>query len=188
MTAPLVEAAPLASPHPSGPIGRRTLLGLGLAAVAGVAGPAPAARAAEVTLGRFAFDVPATIRAQAQPRAGWQWEGQQLESGAPSIVVLARADLADADPHEVLGLLLASSAGGWLPELSVDPTRDGTTRDGSPALRQPISFQPAPKITYQGTLLITRNRDTAAVLAVIGTARLTAGRTDQILDSAGWSG
>jgi hypothetical protein len=171
---------------PEGRMARRALLGLGLVALAGL-GPVPAARAAEVALGRFRFDVPATIRTQEQPRAGWQWEGRQIESGAPSIIVLARADLTAADPHEVLGLLLASAAGGWLPELSVAPTRDGTTRDGSPALRQPISYQPAQKITYQGTLLITRNRDTAAVLTVLGTARLTAGRTDQILDSAGWS-
>ena len=178
------------TPTPRGTrVSRRTLLGLGIGLGVGVAGlgPMPTARAAEVAVGRFAFDVPATIRAEQTPRPGWQWEGRQTEGGAPSIIVLARADLAAANPHEVLGLLLAAAAGGWLPELSVDQPRDGTTRDGAPALRQPISYQPAPKLTYRGSLLITRDRDAAAILAVIGTSRLTAGRTDEILDSAGWS-
>lgn len=188
MTALSPVTAPAAGPPSSrGLIARRTLLGLGLAAVAGVAGPVPAARAAEVTLGRFAFDVPGTIRAEPQPRAGWQWEGQQLEGGVPSIIVLGRADLAVADPQEVLGLLLAAGAGGRMPELALDRTRDATTHDGSPALRQPISYRPAPKIDYSGALLITGNAGTGAILAVLGTDRLTAGRTDQILDSARWT-
>lgn len=167
-------------------IARRTLLGLGLLGIAGF-GSASTAQAAEVTVGRFRFDVPATIRPQQPPWDGWQWQGQQTEGGAPSIIVLARADLTAADPHEVLGLLLGTSAGGWLPELSIQQSRDVTTHDGSPAIRQPISYQPAPKINYSGTLLITSNRGIAAILAVIGTSRLTAGRTDQILDSAHWS-
>lgn len=188
MTASSPRTAPAAGPQAArGPIARRSLLGLGLAAVIGVAAPVPAARAAAVTVGRFAFDVPGTIRSQPQPRPGWQWEGQQLEGGAPSIIVLARADLAAADPHEALGLMLAAAAGGRLPELALDPTRDATTLDGSPALRQPIRYRPAPKIDYGGALLITGNTGTVAILAVLGTDRLTAGRTDQILDSARWT-
>ncbi len=164
---------------------RRTVLGLGLAGVAGALN-APAATAVGVTLGRFGFDVQTSIRAQ-HPNGGWQWQGQLTEGGKPSIMVSARADLVGTEPREVLGLLLASGIGGWLPELSAGPARTRATRDGSPALRSPIRFRVVPELSYSGTVLITSNQDTTAILAVLGTDRLTAGRIDQILDSARWS-
>ncbi len=168
------------------PWARRTVLALGLAGVAGVLG-APSATAVGVTLGRFAFDIQTSIRAQDPPSDGWQWQGQLTEGGVPSIMVSARADLVGTEPREVLGLLLASGIGGWLPDLSAGPARTRATRDGSPALRSPIRFRATREHRYGGTLLITSNRDTTAVLAVLGTDRLTAGRIDQILDSARWS-
>ncbi len=164
---------------------RRTVLGFGLAGVAGLLG-APTAQAVPVTLGRFGFAVQTSIREQ-QPSDGWQWQGQLTEHGAPAILVLARADLVGTEPREVLGLLLASGIGGWLPELSAGPARDRLTQDGSPAVRSAISFRAASRTGYRGTMLITSNGGSTAVLAVLGTDRLTAGRIAEILDSARWA-
>lgn len=165
---------------------RRSLIGLGLAGLAVAAG-SPPAQAAPIQIGRFGFEVPATVRALDPPRAGWQWHGQFLEGGVPSIIVLARADLAGVAPEEALGLLLASGAGGGLPGLTVGPARNRTTQDGSPALRSPLGYRPASKINYRGTVMITENAGSTAILAVLGTERLTAGRADQVLDSVRWS-
>lgn len=165
---------------------RRAALGFGLAGVAGLLGVRPAA-AAPVTLGRFGFEIQSSIRRQDQPSPGWQWQGQLTEDTVASILVLARADLVATDPYETLGLLLASGTAGWLPDLTAGPARSRPTQDGSAAIRCAVGYRPAPQLTYRGTLLITSNGGSTAVLAVLGTDRLSAGRADQILDSARWS-
>ncbi|MFC7624058.1 hypothetical protein [Microlunatus sp. GCM10028923] len=165
---------------------RRAALGLGLAGAGAVIG-SPPATAAGVSLGRFTFDVQSSIRPQDPPSAGWQWQGQLIEDNVASILILARADLTGTEPQEALGLLLASGIGGWLPELTTGPARARATQDGSPGLRSPIGFRPEPGRRYRGTVLITSNGGSTAILAVLGTDRLTAGRIDQVLDSARWS-
>ena len=107
---------------PSRVISRRAAIAVGVAAAAGLALRSRPAQADEITVGELAFEVPAdVVPADPGDQLGrnWQWRGRTDDGQlSPRGLVLARADLDTADPVEVLGLLLASTASGLLPQLA----------------------------------------------------------------------
>ena len=104
---------------PSRVISRRAAIALGLAAAAGLTLRSRPAQAGEITVGDLVFEVPPdVVPADPSDQLGrtWQWYGRTDDNQLrPRGVVLARADLGTAEPVEVLGLLLASTASGLLP-------------------------------------------------------------------------
>lgn len=165
-------------------------LGLGLVAAAGIRRPA---EAGPVSVGELEFTTPATITptgTAAVVGSGWQWAGQSGSSGGvPATVVLARNDLDSIGATEVLGLLLAGSVTGLLPDLALQPSRKRAMPGGGEQTRVDVAYTAATDVTYHGTLLIaTRERTPAALLAVLGIDTLTAGGIEDILGSARWRG
>lgn len=169
---------------------RRSALALGLATI-GIAGRPTPAGAAEITVGDLAFTVPSTITATGpndQLGQHWQWQGQTPGAGAdPATVVLARADLPGTDPEEILGLVLAGSAIGLLPGLSLTGRRDRSMPGGGEQTRISLAYTFRPDLDYHGTLLVaTREQTPSGLMAVLGDDLLTAGTIDSVLDSARW--
>lgn len=171
---------------------RRSALALGLAAASTVWLPRTAG-AAPITVGDLTFTVPAEIDAVPPDDAlgrNWQWQGQTSSSGSlPATAVLARADLASTDPEEVLGLVLAGSAAGFLPGLSLTGRRTRPMPGGGDQARINLAYAARSDLAYHGTLLIaTREQAPSALLVVLGDDQLTAGTIDGVLESARWLG
>lgn len=175
---------------------RRAALGLGLGLVA-AAGLPHRAEAGLVSVGELQFTTPPTITPPGTMTApgtvpvvgaGWQWVGQSGSTGGvPATVVLARNDLAATDATEVLGLLLAGSVNGLLPDLALQPSRSRAMPGGGEQTRVDVAYTVATQVTYHGTVLIaTRERTPAGLLAVLGIDALTAGGIEGILSSARW--
>lgn len=171
---------------------RRSVLALGAGSAALLLGATPA-RGVTVTVGGLSFAVPDTIRqvpADFSLGQGWQWLGS-LESpsaaGRAATVVLARADIASIDPHEVLGLLLASSTAGSLPGLQLGAVRARAMPGGGDQTRIDVRYLASRDLPFHGTILIaTRAEPPAATVVILGDDRLTAGTIDGVLDSARW--
>lgn len=174
---------------------RRSALVLGLSAVGLclAVDPAPAV-VLPVSLGDLTFDVPTDVRPAAQVPGitrPWPWQGTApVDPGAPpSMIVLARADLASTDAEEILGLLLAGTVGGQLPGLLTQPRRIRALGGGrGEQVRVDLSYAAGSEQTYRGTVLIaTRPAPPAAVLVVLGNDSLTAGTVSAVLDSLRWT-
>lgn len=169
---------------------RRSVLALGVAAV-GLGTRSSPVHAAEVAVGDLSFVVPAMVRAApAETFLGprWQWQGRA--AGPPTVprtVVLARADLPGVDAEEILGLVLAGSAAGWLANLRLSGRRTRSMPGGGDQTRVAIAYSAGPDLRYFGELLIaTRPAPPSALLVVLGDDSLTAGTIDGVLDSARW--
>ncbi len=178
---------------------RRTALALCILAAAVTGNPSPAT-ASTVSVGDLIFAVPVTISEGSARQstgssngriafgAGWQWVGQAGGHDAlPATVVLARGDIVSTNAGEVLGLALAGSAAGMLPDLRLTKWRSRPMSDEGEKTRIGLQYSAGPGVTYHGELLIaTRPTAPAAVLVVLGTEDLTAGTIDSILESARW--
>lgn len=173
----------------AGDLTRRTLLALVGGVAATLAGSRPAG-AATVTVGSLTFDVPPEIVATADETLGrhWQWRGRDVSaSQRAQTVVLARADLDSTDPDEVIGLVLAGSGSGQLPGLTLGAPRTRSTPGGGDQLRISVGYAASRGLAYHGTVLVaTRSQPPAALIAVLGDERLTAGAIDAVLDSVRW--
>lgn len=175
----------------SGKWTRRSVLALGAGSAALMLGSTPA-RGLTVTVGGLSFAVPDTIRpvpGDLSLGRGWQWLGRQDQPAAghrPATVVLARADIASIDPHEVIGLLLAHSAAGFLPGLQLGARRV-RSMPGGDQTRIDLRYLAARSVEFHGTILVaTRPQPPAAALLVVGDDDLTAGTIEEVLDSARW--
>jgi hypothetical protein len=171
---------------------RRSVLALGAGSAILLLG-APPARGLTVTVGGLSFAVPDTIRqvpADFSLGQGWQWLGcldSPSAAGRAATVVLARADIASIDPHEVLNLLLASSTAGSLPGLQLGAVRVRAMPGGGDQTRIDVRYLASRDLPFHGTILIaTRAEPPAATLVILGDDRLTAGTIDGVLDSARW--
>jgi hypothetical protein len=178
------------SPPESAQWTRRSVLILGLSAV-GLLVTRTAALATAVTVGGLSFAVPETIHPTLPGTAmgqGWQWCGVNGGSAdRPGTVVLARADLASTEPEEILGLLLANSTTGLMPDLVIGGSRTRAMPGGGDQTRMEVSYAASRGRTYQGTLLVaTRSEPPAGLLVVLGDDTLTAGTMNGVLDSARW--
>jgi hypothetical protein len=175
---------------------RRLVLALCLFPLVAIEHPSTAA-AAPVSVGSLSFTVPTTIQqGTSSPSTGlrhvvgngWQWVGQTAGTGPlASTVVLARADLAATDAGEVLGLVLAGSATGMLPDLRVTNRRTRPMPGGGEQTRIGLEYSVRSGAEYDGELLIaTRPTPPAGLLVVMGNEQLTAATVDGILESARW--
>jgi hypothetical protein len=155
------------------------------------------AAAAPVSVDNLTFTVPTTIQqGSLSPSTGsghvvgdgWQWVGETAGTGAvPSTVVLARADLAATDAGELLGLVLAGSATGMLPDLRLTNRRTRPMPGGGEQTRIGLEYSVGAGATYHGELLIaTRPTLPAGLLVVLGNEQLTAATVAGILESARW--
>ncbi|QDP96625.1 hypothetical protein FOE78_12515 [Microlunatus elymi] len=143
------------------------------------------AQADTVRAGRLSFTPPDGVQS-VPPADGWQWQGERPGSPAPAVIVLARGDLTPAAPDELLNLLIAPAAAGRLPDLRLDDRRT-VSEDNGDQLRQSFSYTPTRGVSYSGTALFTSGPDHSGILLIAGSsAVLTAGRVDQLLDSARW--
>ncbi|HEV2930112.1 MAG TPA: hypothetical protein VGW74_15570 [Propionibacteriaceae bacterium] len=171
---------------------RRSMLALGAGSTALLLGSTPA-RGLTVTVDGLSFAVPETIRpvpADSSLGQGWQWLGRLDQPSAgrrAAIVVLARADIGSIDPQEVLGLLLASSAAGFMPGLRLGARRVRSMPGGGDQTRIDVRYLAGRSLPFHGTMLIaTRPEPPAAALVMVGDDELTAGTIDGVLDSARW--
>jgi hypothetical protein len=171
---------------------RRSVLAFGVGSAALLLAGTPA-RALAVTVGGLSFAVPETIRPVVGDLSlgqGWQWLGRHDQPAADrraATVVLARADIASTDPHEVIGLLLANSAAGFMPGLQLGARRIRSMPGGGDQTRIDLRYVAARSVEFHGTILVaTRSDPPAAALVVVGDDDLTAGTIDGVLDSARW--
>jgi hypothetical protein len=163
---------------------------IGVAALGGMAWPAPASANA-VSVGHLSFTVPPTISPSPPGEdlgEAWQWQGRTPGSSTlPATVVLARADVAATDPEEVLGLVLAGSVSGLLANLQLTSRRSRPMPGGSDQTRVGLQYTAGKDLAYHGELLIaTRETPPAGLLVVLGDDQLTAGTIDSVLESARW--
>jgi hypothetical protein len=170
--------------------GRRSVLLIGVAALGGMAWPAPAG-ANVVSVGDLSFTVPPTISPSPPTDdlgEAWQWQGRTPGSSTlPATVVLARADVAATDPEEVLGLVLAGSVSGLLADLQLTSRRSRPMPGGGDQTRVGLQYTAGQDLAYHGELLIaTRQAPPAGLLVVLGDDQLTAGTIDSVLESARW--
>ncbi len=151
-------------------VSRRAALALGVAAVAGLTLRSRPARAGEITVGDLIFEVPDdVVPADLGDRLGrnWQWRGRTDDNQiTPRGVVLARVDLDTADPVEVLGLLLASTSAGLLPQLQVTGRRSRVV-EGGEQTRIAVSYALDRSRRYGGELLIASRSDGPSGLVVV---------------------
>jgi hypothetical protein len=150
------------------------------------------AGAAAVTVDQLIFTVPLDVSRtlpEASLGSGWQWLGRSSGGKrAASTVVLARADLQVSDPDEILGLVLAGSAAGVLPDLRIGDSRTTAMPGEGVETRVNLTYVPEAGVTYHGALLMaTRGSGPAALLVVLGDDQLTAGTIDAVLGSARWA-
>ena len=171
---------------------RRSLLALGAGSAALLVGSTPA-RGLAVTVGGLSFAVPESIRpvpADSSLGQGWQWLGRHDQPSVgrrAATVVLARADIASIDPHEVVGLLLASSTAGFMPGLQLGARRVRSMPVGGDQTRIDLRYIAGRALPFHGTMLVaTRPEPPAAALVLVGDDDLTAGIIDGVLDSARW--
>lgn len=173
------------------PLTRRAALALGLGATMGLAVASRPAAAAEVTVGDLVLTVPDTVTpAPAEEDLGshWQWRGRTDDGQLrPRGVVLARADLATDDPVEVLGLLLASTAPGLLPAISLTGRRSRTQPGGDRQTRIGLSYAIAPSRRYEGELAISpRTGRTSGLVVALTDGTLPMSFLLGVLDSVRW--
>ena len=170
---------------------RRAALALGLTTAAGLALPSRPARAAEVTVGDLALTAPEdVIPAAATEDLGrnWQWRGRTDDGQLrPRGIVLARADLFTDEPVEVLGLLLASTASGLLPDISLTARRSPSLPDGGAQTRVAVSYAIARERRYEGELLIApRTEAPSALVVALTDGTLPTSFVAGVLDSVRW--
>lgn len=169
---------------------RRAALVLGLAATGVVIGVRPA-MADAVTVGSLLVEIPTSLMAVPPDDTlgqQWQWVGRDRgPTTRPAALVLARADLPATDAEELLGLVLAGSAGGLLPDLVLSNRRLRSMPGGGDQVRHDLEYAAGGGGAYHGVLLIaTREQPPSALLVVVGDGSLTAGTIDEVLDSARW--
>ena len=175
---------------PSSIISRRAAIAVGVAAAAGLTLRSRPALAGEITVGDLAFEVPAdVVPADPGDRLGrsWQWSGRTDDSQLrPRGVVLARADLDTAEPVEVLGLLLASTASGLLPQIELSGRRSRVV-DGSEQTRIALSYALGADRRYGGELLIASRSDApSGLVVVLGDDTVPTSFLDGVLGSVRW--
>jgi hypothetical protein len=152
----------------------------------------PAAMAGQVTVGGLSFAVPDDFRpglGGAVVGLGWQWTAGRpgTAPGRPAAVVLARADLASAEPGELLGLVFAGSVAGFVPDLRIGRARTREMPGGGDQRRVEVRYAVSRGVLYHGSIMVaTRRRGPAGLLAVLGDDALTAGTIDGVLESARW--
>ena len=174
----------------SGVISRRAAIAVGLAAAAGLTLRPRSAQAGEITVGDLAFEVPADV-VPADPGdqlgGNWQWHGRTDDNELrPRGVVLARADLDTAEPVEVLGLLLASTASGLLPQIKLSGRRSRVV-DGNEQTRIALSYALGPDRRYGGELLIASRADApSGLVVVLGDDTMPTSFLDGVLGSVRW--
>lgn len=171
-------------------ISRRAALAVGVAAAAGLTLRSRPARAGEITVGDLTFEVPEdVVPADRGDRLGrnWQWRGRTDDNQInPRGVVLARADLDTAEPVEVLGLLLASTASGLLPQLQVTGRRSRVV-EGSEQTRIAVSYVLDRNLRYGGELLIaTRSDGPSGLVVVLGDGTVPTSFFAGVLGSVRW--
>ena len=171
-------------------VSRRTALALGLVAAAGLAVPVRRAEAAEITVGDLRLEVPPDV-VPADPTdpfgRNWQWRGRTDDSQlSPRGIVLARADLATSEPVEVLGLLLAGTASGLLPQLQLSGRRSRVV-DASEQTRIGLSYATERGRRYAGELLIAaRTEAPSGLVVVLGDDSLPTSFVSGVLGSVRW--
>lgn len=171
-------------------LSRRAALAAGLAVAVGVTGRARPARAAEITVGDLVLAIPAGV-VPADPGdplgRSWQWRGRTDDSQiSPRGVVLARADLETAEPLEVIGLLLASTAAGLLPDVRLASRRSRLV-DGGQQTRFALSYALDRTRRYGGELVIAaRPEGTSGLVVVLGDATVPTSFVTDVLDSVRW--
>lgn len=170
---------------------RRTALALGLAAAAGLTVRSRSAVAAEISVGDLLLAVPETVVSISTSTGlgrDWQWQGRTDDSQLrPAGIVLARADLKTSEPVEVLGLLLAPTATGLLPDILLTGRRSHSTPGGLDQTRVGLSYAIGPKHRYEGELLIAPRIDRPSGLVVTLTdGSLPASFRTEVLDSVRW--
>lgn len=173
-------------------ISRRAALAVGVAAAAGLALRSRPAQAGEITVGDLTFEVPEdVVPADRGDRLGrnWQWSGRTDDNQInPRGVVLARADLDTAEPVEVLGLLLASTASGLLPQIQLSGRRSRVV-DGGEQTRIALSYALGPDRRYGGELLIASRSDApSGLVVVLGDDTVPTSFLDGVLGSVRWRG
>jgi hypothetical protein len=171
-------------------LSRRAALAVGLAAAAGLTLRGRPAQAGEITVGDLAFEVPEdVVPADPGDRFGrnWQWSGRTDDNQiTPRGVVLARADLDTTEPVEVLGLLLASTASGLLPELRVAGRRSRVV-EGGEQTRIAVSYALDRNRRYAGELLIASRADgPSGLVVVLGDGTVPTSFLTGVLGSVRW--
>jgi hypothetical protein len=171
-------------------VSRRAALALGLAAAAGLAVPSTPARAAEITIGDLLLEVPEEVVPAAPSDSlgrNWQWRGRTDDSQLdPRGIVLARADLATSEPVEVLGLLLAGTAAGVLPDLLLSGRRSRVVDTGEQT-RIGLSYATERGRRYAGELLIAaRTEAPSGLVVVLGDGSLPTSFVSGVLGSVRW--
>ena len=170
---------------------RRAALGLGLAVAAGLAVRASPARATEVAVGDLVLTVPDSVVPAASTDdlgRSWQWRGRTDDGQLrPRGVVLARADLFTDEPVEVLGLLLASTTSGLLPDIRLTGRRRRELPDGREQTRIGLSYAVARGRRYEGELLVAPRTEAPSGLVVALTdGTLPTSFLTGVLDSVRW--
>lgn len=171
-------------------LSRRAALVAGVTVAAGLTVRSRPARAAEITVGDLVLTVPAGV-VPADPGdalgRSWQWRGRTDDSQiSPRGVVLARADLETAEPVEVLGLLLASTAAGLLPDVRLASRRSRMVQGGQQT-RYALSYALDRTRRYGGELVIAaRPEGTSGLVVVLGDATVPTSFFADVLDSVRW--
>ena len=169
---------------------RRAALIAGVAVALGSTLPPRPAQADEITVGDLVFEVPTGV-VPADPGdplgRNWQWRGRTDDSQiSPRGVVLARSDLATAEPVEVLGLLLASTAAGLLPDVQL-ASRRGRVVQGSQQTRFAVAYALDRTRRYGGELVIAARPDgTSGLVVVLGDGTVPTSFFADVLDSVRW--
>ena len=171
-------------------ITRRAALAAGLAVAAGLTLSPRPARASEVTVGDLVLEVPTGVVAAdpGEPLGrNWQWRGRTDDSQiTPRGVVLARADLDTAEPVEVLGLLLASTAAGLLPGIQLTGRRSRVVQ-GRQQTRFAVSYALDRSRRYTGELVIAERAEApSGLVVVLGDATVPTSFVVGVLDSVRW--
>ena len=169
---------------------RRAALAAGVAVAVGSALRARPAQAGQITVGDLVLEVPAgVVPADAGDPLGrnWQWRGRTDDSQiSPRGVVLARADLTTSEPVEVLGLLLASTAAGLLPDVKLASRRSRVVQ-GSQQTRFALSYALDRTRRYGGELVIAERPDaTSGLVVVLGDGTVATSFFADVLDSVRW--
>ncbi len=171
-------------------VSRRAALAVGLVAAAGLALRPEPARAGDIGVGDLVLVVPPDV-VPADPAEslgrGWQWRGRTDDGQiVPRGVVLARSDLDTAEPVEVLGLLLAGTASGLLPDIRVTGRRSRLV-EGGQQTRMALSYAFGRDRRYTGEMLIAARADApSGLVMVLGDATVPSSFVAGVLDSVRW--
>jgi hypothetical protein len=171
-------------------LGRRAVLAAGVAVAAGLTIRSRPAQAGELTVGDLVYGVPAGV-VPADPGdllgRSWQWRGRTDDSQiSPRGVVLVRADLETAEPVEVLGLLLASTAAGLLPDVRLVRRRSRVVQGGQQT-RFALSYALDRTRRYGGELVVAARPDaTSGLVVVLGDGTVPTSFFADVLDPGRW--